>query len=405
MRLSFLALSASLLSVYACKSEKTASSISAVTNASQIVNGNYTIKAVHSGLCLDVPQSSAANSVIMQQWNCNGTKAQLWKISRVDGNFVTITNVGNGKALDVTNWSQADGARIIQYPLGNNQANQQFSISGTNGQMTIRSRHSGKVLDVTDKATGQGAPIQQWTDYHTPNQLWSLTMQGNNPSPNPAPAPAPNPQNNSGFSSLLSEAQFNQLFPGRNPFYTYQGLVEAANATAGLAKEGSVEDRKREIAALLANGQHESDHFKATREYNTANYPFYCDPNNTQYPCQGGQQYYGRGPIQLSWNYNYGAAGKVIGVDLLRNPDLVATNPKIAWQTMLWFWMTQRGAGNMTPHEGIIRQQSFGETIRSINGALECGGKNPAQVNARVGYYEAILRVMGIGPGSGNTRC
>ncbi len=27
----------------------------------------------------------------------------------------------------------------------------------------------------------------------------------------------------------------------------------------------------------------------------------YCDP--TTYPCKTGKKYYGRGPIQLSWNY------------------------------------------------------------------------------------------------------
>ena len=31
--------------------------------------------------------------------------------------------------------------------------------------------------------------------------------------------------------------------------------------------------------------------------------------------------------MQLSWNYNYGLAGKALGLDLLRNPDWVAQDP------------------------------------------------------------------------------
>lgn len=220
----------------------------------------------------------------------------------------------------------------------------------------------------------------------------------------PMPAqPSPGPEQRppvTGLASLLSEAQFNQLYPNRNPFYTYQGLVQAADATAGFAKEGSLEDRKRELAAALGNSEHESDHFKATREYNQANWPLYC-----QGSCTPGLQYYGRGPIQLSWNFNYQAAGQAMGIDLLSNPDLVATDSKIAWQTMMWYWMTQSGPGSMTPHRAIISSQSFGETIRSINGALECNGKNPAQVSARQQYFQNVLRVLNVSAGTGSIGC
>ncbi|WOL14538.1 chitinase 6 [Canna indica] len=37
-------------------------------------------------------------------------------------------------------------------------------------------------------------------------------------------------------------------------------------------------------------------------------------------------------------------------------------------------------------HSLITSDQGFGATIRAINGALECDGKNPTTVNARVGY-------------------
>ena len=50
----------------------------------------------------------------------------------------------------------------------------------------------------------------------------------------------------------------------------------------------------------------------------------YCDANNRQWPCVPGKKYYGRGPLQISWNYNYGPAGKAIGFDGLGNPDKVA---------------------------------------------------------------------------------
>lgn len=47
--------------------------------------------------------------------------------------------------------------------------------------------------------------------------------------------------------------------------------------------------------------------------------------------------YYGRSYIQLTWDYNYRAAGQAIGVDLLSNPDL-AMDPAYAADIFAWYW-------------------------------------------------------------------
>lgn len=43
-------------------------------------NGEYALVARHSGKCLDVPWSSIDNGVRLQQWDCNGTGAQAFRI-------------------------------------------------------------------------------------------------------------------------------------------------------------------------------------------------------------------------------------------------------------------------------------------------------------------------------------
>ena len=203
---------------------------------------------------------------------------------------------------------------------------------------------------------------------------------------------------------VVSEAQFNQMFPNRNPFYTYQGLVDALSAFPGFANTGDDTTKKQEAAAFLANVNHETGGLQYVVELNTANYPTYCDWGQS-YGCPAGQAaYYGRGPIQLSWNYNYKAAGDAIGVDLLNNPWLVENDPAIAWKTGLWFWNTQSGAGTMTPHNAMVNHVGFGETIRSINGSLECNGRNQAQVQSRVDAYQRFTSILGVSPG-GNLYC
>ncbi len=50
--------------------------------------------------------------------------------------------------------------------------------------------------------------------------------------------------------------------------------------------------------------------------------------------------YYGRGPIQLSYPYNYGQAGADLGLPLLAHPELVSQDgSEIAFRTAIWFWM------------------------------------------------------------------
>jgi predicted chitinase len=205
-----------------------------------------------------------------------------------------------------------------------------------------------------------------------------------------------------GFASIVSEGQFNQMFPSRNAFYTYSGLVTAANFYPAFAGTGTTDTKKREAAAALANFNHETGGLWYITEIakNT-----YCDATNTQYPCAAGQQYYGRGPIQLSWNFNYGAAGAALGLPLLSNPSLAEQDASVAWKTALWYWMTQTGPGTMTPHNAMVNGFGFGETIRSINGALECNGGNPAQVQSRINSYNNFIGILGTTAGPGNLGC
>ena len=214
--------------------------------------------------------------------------------------------------------------------------------------------------------------------------------------------PTTPPPNSSGF--VVSEAQFNQMFPSRNSFYTYRGLTDALAAYPAFTRTGSDTVRRQEAAAFLANVSHETGGLVHIVEQNTAIYPHYCDTSQP-YGCPAGQAaYYGRGPIQLSWNFNYKAAGDALGIDLLRNPYLVQNDPAVAWKTAIWYWMTQRGPGTMTPPAAMVNPRGFGETIRSITGSLECNGRNPATVQSRINLYQRFEQILGTTPG-GNLSC
>ena len=209
----------------------------------------------------------------------------------------------------------------------------------------------------------------------------------------------PNPPTNppaGGFP--LTSQNFEDMFPNRNRFYTYAGLIDAARKYPAFAGTGSDEIRKREIAAFLANANHETGGLVYVTEINKGN--DLCDESQPDGCPAGTYGYYGRGPIQLSWNFNYKMAGDALGLNLLGNPYLVEQDASVAWQTAIWYWMTQRGPGTMTPHDAIVNNRGFGETIRSINGALECNGGNPGQVQSRVTAFNNFTGILRVSPGA-----
>nr|AAC16011.1 basic chitinase [Elaeagnus umbellata] len=233
----------------------------------------------------------------------------------------------------------------------------------------------------------------------------------------------------SGIESVISSNIFNQMLKHRNDgackakgFYTYDAFIKAAKAFPNFGTTGNDATRKKEIAAFFGQTSHETTGWDGpsapdgpyawgycyVREQNPS---AYCSPNPT-YPCASGKQYYSRGPMQLSWNYNYGQCGRAIGVDLLRNPDLVATDPVVSFKTAIWFWMTPQSpkpschdviTGRWKPSgadQSAGRVAGYGTITNIINGGLECGkGRNP-QVEDRIGFYKRYCDILKVGYGN-----
>jgi chitinase len=198
------------------------------------------------------------------------------------------------------------------------------------------------------------------------------------------------------WARFLTKSRFESFFPNRLALYSYENLKTATKAPyTKFGNSGSLVNQKREVAAFLANVQQESGGLQFVEEINKSDR--YCDKKNKQYPCDPGKKYYGRGALQLTWNYNYGACGAALKLNLLANPDQVAKSGVLAYKTALWFWMTQG------PHDRIMKN-SFSGTIRAINGNLECGkpkgslGNN--QMLNRVNYYKKFCRALGVTPGT-----
>lgn len=197
--------------------------------------------------------------------------------------------------------------------------------------------------------------------------------------------------------------------------------------------EGSEEVKKRELAAFFANISHETTggwddapggrfqwglYYKQETNHDDNSVGGYIS-GSTDYPANKNESYHGRGPIQLSYDYNYGYMSQIIYNDkmvLLNDPDRVANDGKLGYMTGIWFWMTPQApkpschdvmVGNWVPNEADIkanRLPGFGTTINVINGGLEAGKPNDHRVLDRIGFFERYTSFFGITTGD-NVDC
>ena len=229
-----------------------------------------------------------------------------------------------------------------------------------------------------------------------------------------------------GLAALLDAATYEILFPNHAALFTYDAFLAASAYYPDFLSEGTSDQRKRELAAFLANIAHETTggwdtapggryawglYFTQEVGCEAGACTAYCDASNQTYPCAAGKTYHGRGPIQLSWNYNYGPMGATLGVDLLANPDLLIQDGVLAFRSAIWFWMTPQSpkpschdvmTGSYTPTSADVsanRLAGFGLTIDIINGGIECGYARSASVTDRLGFYARFTTLLGVSQG------
>ena len=208
---------------------------------------------------------------------------------------------------------------------------------------------------------------------------------------------------------------------------------------ADFTNTSSAYNNKRELAAFLANISKETTggwqtpvggnspgdyaqwglYFVHEVGYTSSTSAGTYSQASTEYPPNPTKGYYGRGPIQLSWNYNYGQFSKFLYNDvsvLLNNPDLVQQDGVLAFKSAIWFWMMPqcpKPSCHQAMHELWLPQtgeytatkmykKGFAHTNNIINGGLECRNTSTAaftqKVVLRSELYKYYLAILGLTP-------
>ena len=90
---------------------------------SSITEGDYVIRSAMTSKCIDIDSGSSADGAKVQEWDCNGSAAQTFRLTPTSDGYWKIINVNSGKALDISGVSTAQNAALNQwsYVGGNNQ--------------------------------------------------------------------------------------------------------------------------------------------------------------------------------------------------------------------------------------------------------------------------------------------
>lgn len=99
----------------------------------------------------------------------------------------------------------------------------------------------------------------------------------------------------------------------------------------------------------------------------------------------------------MTWDYNCGLAGKSLGLDMLRNPNIVANDSTSSYKTALWYWMEYLHS---------FACEGFGVTIMSIKHDLKCliGDYIRDTMPNSVIFYTEYCRQFGVSTGR-NLQC
>ncbi|MFR9727428.1 RICIN domain-containing protein, partial [Streptomyces sp. MS19] len=125
--------------------------------------GWATVVNAGSGKCVDARAAATGNGTAVQQYACNGSTAQQWRLTPTSGGYYQIgSRNAAAQVWDVTNVSTADGGtvQLWTYSGGNNQ--QWQPVEQANGTYRFVNRNSGKCLDVPAASAADSVQLQQY---------------------------------------------------------------------------------------------------------------------------------------------------------------------------------------------------------------------------------------------------
>ncbi|GGR46395.1 MULTISPECIES: RICIN domain-containing protein [Streptomyces] len=129
-------------------------------------------------MCLDLDHGDKKNGARIQQWKCNGSDAQKWRVLPARDSSFEIRSAVSGKCIEVENSSPQAGAAVQQWECNSGKQMQwQFIAVDGYSELQLRPMHKeDRCLDINKASSGNGAKAQQWYCNQTDAQRWHVVL-------------------------------------------------------------------------------------------------------------------------------------------------------------------------------------------------------------------------------------
>jgi beta-glucanase (GH16 family) len=142
-----------------------------------LVAGTYNLGTLaRPGACMDVAGAGTADGTNIQEWTCNGSGAQAFRLDDLGGGWSRIVNASSNKCVDVAWNGTADGTNI-QLAACNGSGAQAWRFDDVgNGHVQIVGQTSNKCIDVVAAGTADGTRLQLYSCNGTNAQIWNPAL-------------------------------------------------------------------------------------------------------------------------------------------------------------------------------------------------------------------------------------
>jgi hypothetical protein len=148
----------------------------------------FSLVALHSGKCLDIPSGSLDAGIPVQQYTCHGGTNQQWRFEPTGSGTYLVKAVHSAKCLDMEGAWFDNGGKAQQWDC-HGWYNQQWILNAAPqpGQtLTLVNAHSGRCLSIPAASRADGGLAHQW-DCHGGNNQQFLVITPGTPPPPPPP--------------------------------------------------------------------------------------------------------------------------------------------------------------------------------------------------------------------------
>ncbi|MDP9075997.1 MAG: RICIN domain-containing protein [Bacteroidota bacterium] len=148
-----------------------------LTASAQVIQGNYAIKNVQTGMLLRVKDAHSENGTPLVAYYPENWKCMTWNFKHVDGNTYQLQNLLTNKTFQPKSSSEV-GVALEEQPVNTTATTQQYEFERVDKDVfMIKLKGTDLYVTTSDKKGGVNSQIILAKKTNTKDQYWGIYEQ------------------------------------------------------------------------------------------------------------------------------------------------------------------------------------------------------------------------------------